>query len=143
MKLKLVDWMGIATIVAIVCVPLWLLTSFPPKPLAELVSDEKPRLRLTVDPAMAFAGAPLDMVLHVTASKTAAVGTVTIDGGDLFFTQSTFELTRNEPLTKNFHYPRIPAGVGEEGTVIITVVIYSDVGPIASLERTINRRAHD
>lgn len=102
-------------------------------------SAPKPRVTLTVSPAVAFAGVPLEVRIHVSAHPSNRGVMVQVDGGPDFFSISSFDLIPDVPTTRVLHFPR-PRGLDPDGLIVTTATVIGPLGPIASADKTAYRR---
>lgn len=106
------------------------------------VSEKKSQITIQlVSPVQALVGTPVEFNIHIPAITRARIASVEIDTGDGLFGMSTFDVNPDTAMIRFFSYPRIGAGRGEEGLIVITVVVYSDLGPVARAEKSVYRRA--
>lgn len=99
----------------------------------------RPRIDLTVTPAQAFAGVPMEVRIHVAAHPSNRAVMVQVDGGPDFFSISSFEVIPDVATTRVLNFPR-PRGLDPEGLIVTTVTVVGPLGPIASADKTAYRR---
>ena len=99
----------------------------------------KAAIRLTATPEQAFAGADIEVVVTVMPHPAARAVWLAVDGGEGFYSASSFEVFPNVSTVRRFTL-RHKLGREGDGLIIVSATLHGDMGPLTFVERHIYRR---